>query len=163
MQPLSGNNSDKASRLSAIKAIQTQLQETEGQAGISVADNGVYSEANMRQLNQAGVKWISRVSETLAQAKTRLQEGSEIWQHSEDGSMHWFSRQMSLPQGDERWVVVSTQACGGAGAANHATAGEQSREKVGANLLALLQATLWMSRRCRCGFGARTQRPAQLA
>src|SRR5438132_10017004 len=110
MQPLDGNSSDKASLLAAIRAIQTQLQETDGQASIYVADNGVYSEANMRQLNQAGVKWISRVSETLASAKTLLEEGSETWQHSEDGTMHWFSRQMSLPQGDERWAVVYTQA-----------------------------------------------------
>ncbi len=110
MLPLDGNSSDKASLLAAISAIQTQLQETDGQASIYVADNGVYSEANMRQLNQAGVKWISRVSETLASAKTLLEEGSESWQQSEDGTMHWFSRQMTLPQGDERWVVVYTQA-----------------------------------------------------
>jgi transposase len=110
MRPLDGNSSDKASLLAAISAIQTQLQETDGQASIYVADNGVYSEANMRQLNQAGVKWISRVSETLASAKTLLEEGSESWQQSEDGTMHWFSRQMTLPQGDERWVVVYTQA-----------------------------------------------------
>jgi transposase len=110
MLPLDGNSSDKASLLAAISAIQTQLQETDGQASIYVADNGVYSEANMRQLNQAGVKWISRVSETLASAKTLLEEGSESWQQSEEGTMHWFSRQMTLPQGDERWVVIYTQA-----------------------------------------------------
>jgi transposase len=64
----------------------------------------------MRQLNQAGVKWISRVSETLTAAKTLLEEGCPDWQHSEDGRIYWFSRQMSLPQGEERWVVVYTQA-----------------------------------------------------
>jgi transposase len=110
MQPLDGNSSDKASLLDAVSAIQRQLQATEGQAGIYVADNGIYSETNMQQLNQAGVKWISRVSETLSAAKTLLEEGSQDWQQSEDGSMHWFGRQMSLPQGEERWVVVYTQA-----------------------------------------------------
>ncbi|SRR6266566_1915833 len=64
----------------------------------------------MRQLNQGGVKWISRVSETLAPAKALLAEGSERWQHSEDGQVSWFSRQMTLPQGSERWVVIYTQA-----------------------------------------------------
>ena len=34
MQPLDGNSSDKARRLSAIKAIQRQLQETEGEASV---------------------------------------------------------------------------------------------------------------------------------
>ena len=75
-----------------------------------VADNGVYSEANMRGLNQAGVKWISRVSETSREAKTVLREGSQEWQHAEDGTMHWFTREMTLPQGAERWVVVRTAA-----------------------------------------------------
>ena len=110
MQPLDGNSSDKVSLLAAITAIQAQLRETDGEASVYVADNGVYSEANMRQLNLAGVKWISRVSETLAQAKALLSEGSENWQQSEDGTTYWFSRQMTLPQGGERWVVVYSQA-----------------------------------------------------
>jgi transposase len=53
--------------------------------------SGVYSESNMKQLNQAGVKWVSRVSETLTEAKTLVQEGSQTWQQSEDGTIHWFS------------------------------------------------------------------------
>lgn len=110
MQPLDGNSSDKVSLLAAILAIQTQLLETDGEASLYVADNGVYSTPNMTRLNQAGVKWISRVSETLAEARRLLEEGSEKWQQSEDGMVHWFSRQMSLPQGDERWVVIYTQA-----------------------------------------------------
>src|SRR5579863_741129 len=103
MQPLDGNSSDKVSLLAAITAIQSQLRETDEDASVYVADNGVYSAANMQQFNQAGIKWISRVSETLA-------EGSESGPQSADGMAHWFSRQMSLSQGDERWVVISTQA-----------------------------------------------------
>ncbi len=57
-----------------------------------VADNGVYSEANITQLNQVGVKWVSRVSETLSEAKAIVQEGSETWQQSAAGTVHWFSR-----------------------------------------------------------------------
>jgi transposase len=110
MQPLDGNSSDKMSLLSAILAIQTQLRETDGEASVSVAANGVYRTPNMTQLNQAGVKWISRVSETLAAARRLLEEGSASWQQSEDGLVHWFSCQMSLPQGDERWVAIYTQA-----------------------------------------------------
>jgi transposase len=74
-----------------------------------VADNGVYSEANIKQLNQAAVKWVSRVSETSTEAKALLQEGSQTWQQSEDGTVHWFRRERELPQGRERWVVVYTQ------------------------------------------------------
>jgi transposase len=110
LQPLDGNSSDKRSLLSAVTAIQTQLREAGEEASVSVADNGVYSESNMNQLNAAGVKWVSRVSETLTEAKTLVQEGSQTWQQSEDGTVHWFSREMALPQGHERWVVVRTQA-----------------------------------------------------
>jgi transposase len=77
---------------------------------VYVADNGVYSETNMKQLNQAGVRWVSRVSGTMTEAKTLIQEGSESWQQSEDETVHWFSRELELPQGRERWVVVYSQA-----------------------------------------------------
>jgi len=110
LHPLDGTSSDKVSLLSVIQTIQAQLREVDGEASVYVADNGVYSESNMQQLNQAGVKWVSRVSETLSEAKTLLQEGSQTWQQSEDGTLHWFTRQMALPQGSERWVVVRTQA-----------------------------------------------------
>ena len=39
-----------------------------------------------------------------------MQEGSETWQQAEDGTVHWFSRELELPQGRERWVVVYTRA-----------------------------------------------------
>jgi hypothetical protein len=41
----------------------------------------------MRQLNAAGVTWVSRVPETLQEAKAVVQAGSEQWQTAEDGSM----------------------------------------------------------------------------
>jgi transposase len=110
MQLLVGNNSDKVSLLVAITAIQTQLREAGEEASVYVADNGVYSETNIKQLNQAGVKWVSRVSETSTEAKVLIQEGSKTWQQSEDGTVHWFSRELDLPQGRERWIVAYTQA-----------------------------------------------------
>src|SRR5712691_5503580 len=109
-QPSDVNSSDKISLLAAVMAIQEQLREANAEPGIYVADNGIYSEQNMRQLNAAGVKWVSRVSETSTEAKTVLQEGSQDWQHSEDGSIQWYRRNMSLPQGSERWVIVRTVA-----------------------------------------------------
>ena len=110
LQPLDGNSSDKVSLLAAIMAIQKQLREADAEPSVYVADNSIYSEPNMRQLNAAGIKWISRVSETSTEAKTVLQEGSQDWQRSEDGSIQWFCREMELPQGSERWVIVRTSA-----------------------------------------------------
>jgi transposase len=110
LQPLDGNSSDKVSLPTAISTILTQLREASEEASVYVADNGVYSEPNMRLFNQAGVKWVSRVSETSTAARTVLQEGSETWHHCEDGTMHWFDREMELPQGTQRWVIVRTHA-----------------------------------------------------
>src|SRR5437667_8117464 len=110
LRPLDGTSSDKVSLLAAVLAIQKQLQEVDAEPSVYVADNGIYSESNMRQLNAAGVKWISRVSETSTEAKTVLQAGSQDWQRSEDGSIQWFCREMELPQGSERWVIVRTAA-----------------------------------------------------
>jgi transposase len=86
------------------------LQKADAEPSVYVADNCIYSEQNMRQLNAAGMKWVSRVSETSTEAKTVPQEGSQDWQRSEDGSIQWFCRQMEFPQGSERWVIVRTSA-----------------------------------------------------
>jgi transposase len=53
---------------------------------------------------------VSQVLETSTEAKTVLQEGSLDWQRSEDGSIQWYRRVMTLPQGSERWVIVRTSA-----------------------------------------------------
>jgi len=110
LQPLDGNSSDKVSLLAAIQALQEQLRTTDEEPSVFVADNGVYSEANMRHLNQAQVKWVSRVSETSTEAKRVLAQSYETWQASEDGSIHWVSQTMNLPQGKERWLIVYTSA-----------------------------------------------------
>src|SRR5216684_8474567 len=110
LRSLDGNSSDKVPLLAAVMAIQKQLREADAEPSVYVADNGIYSESNMRQLNAAGVKWVSRVSETSTEAKTVLQEGSQDWQRSEDGSIQWYRRIMPLPQGSERWVIVRTSA-----------------------------------------------------
>ena len=110
LQPLDGNSSDKVSLLAAITTIQAQLREANAELGMYVADSGIYSEGNMRYLNEAGVKWVSRVPETSKEAKAVVQADSEQWQTAEDGSTQWYSRVMSLPQGTERWLIVRTQA-----------------------------------------------------
>jgi transposase len=67
----------------------------------------------MIQLNQAGVQWVSRVPETSTAAQTIVEERLEtpdLWQHSAQGTRHWWSRrQADLAQGPERWIVVRTQ------------------------------------------------------
>jgi len=111
LRPLDGNSSDKVILASAVEALHEQLQAPESEPSFFVADSGVYSEANMRRFNEAKIRWMSRVPETSTQAKAVVEAAANRteWQDSEDGQTHWFAHTMTLPQGQERWVVVRTE------------------------------------------------------
>lgn len=117
LQPLDGNASDKRALLEAVTALTQQLRASGETPGVYVADSGLYSAENMSQLNAAGVQWVSRVPETSTAAQALVQERLDTarqtadgWQHSADGTRHWWSRpQPDLAQGPERWIVVRTQ------------------------------------------------------
>ncbi len=111
LRPLDGNSSDKVTLASAVEALHEQLCTPASDPSFFVADSGVYSEVNMRRFNEAKIRWISRVPETSTEAKAVMETASESteWHDSEDGQTHWFTRTMSLPQGQERWVVVRTR------------------------------------------------------
>ncbi|MFL5625529.1 MAG: IS1634 family transposase [Ktedonobacteraceae bacterium] len=111
LRPLDGNSSDKVTLASAVEALHEQLQAPESEPSLFVADSGIYSEANMRRFNEAKIRWISRVPETSTEAKNVVETGADTteWQDSADGQTHWFTRTMTLPQGQERWVVVRTE------------------------------------------------------
>jgi transposase len=64
----------------------------------------------MRHFAQVGVRWISRVPETSRDAKALAREEPAQWETSADGHTRWFTRQLDLPQGQERWIVVTTRA-----------------------------------------------------
>ena len=110
LRPLNGNSSDKVTLVAAVEAVYQQLQAADTEPGIFIEDSGAYSEANMRRFNEAGIRWISRVPETSKEAKAIVQAEGANWQDSADGQTHWFSQILSLPQGQERWVVVRTTA-----------------------------------------------------
>ena len=119
LQPLDGNASDKRALLEAVTALTRHLQDSEETPGVYVADSGLYSTENMTQLNQAGVRWVSRVPEISTAAQAIVQERLEPqealgqrdgWQTTAEGTRHWWSREVSeLAQGPERWIVVRTQ------------------------------------------------------
>jgi transposase len=111
LQPLDGNSSDKVTLATAVEALHEQLQAPDSDPSFFVADSGVYSEANMRRFNEAKIRWISRVPETSIEAKAVVEAATESaeWHDSEDGQSHWLTRTMSLPQGEERWIVVRTE------------------------------------------------------
>jgi transposase len=110
LRPLDGNRSDKATLVETILALAEQLQpDHTGALRYYVADSGLYSTANMTRLNRAGVWWVSRVPETLAEAQEAVRRQEVTWQTSADGHTQWWSQVMKLPQGQERWVMVRTQ------------------------------------------------------
>ncbi len=122
LKPLDGNSSDKATLVAAVEALEEQLRGSEDdddgdedEATIFVADSGLYSEANMGRLAEAGVWWVSRVPETSNTARSIIDPDAPDWRSSADGRMRWYRREVSLgdleEQGrPERWVVVSSQA-----------------------------------------------------
>ncbi len=111
LRPLDGNSSDQRTLLAAIQALAEQLRAPEGEEErIYIADSGVYSSANMQQLNAAGIRWESRVPETVAEAKAALARTEVSWQTTGDGESAWWSQVVTLPHGQERWVIVRTRS-----------------------------------------------------
>ena len=117
LRPLDGNSSDQVSLLAAVEALQA-LQEQlcapdEQESSSYVADSGIYSQANMKRLNAAKLRWISRVPETSMAAREELAKALQTptqWQTSADGQMRWYACQVELPHGQQRWVIVSSKA-----------------------------------------------------
>lgn len=86
LRPLDGNSSDQRTLLSAVRALAEQLRAAPGEEDrLYVADSGVYSGANMGQLNGAGIPWVSRVPETLAEAKAALARTNVNWRPFKTG------------------------------------------------------------------------------
>jgi transposase len=110
LRPLNGNASDQRELAQTIEALVTHLREAGEEPGLYVADGGIYSAANMQRFAQAGVRWISRVPETSREAKTLVREQPTEWEATADGKTRWFTRQLAAPQGQERWIVVVTDA-----------------------------------------------------
>lgn len=111
LRPLSGHSSDQVNLLAAVEAVQEQLRaEDAAEDMVYVADGAIYSVANMTRLNTLSIPWISRVSGTELAAKAALSRTDVAWQQSADGKTSWWSQTLSLPQGEERWVIVRTEA-----------------------------------------------------
>lgn len=110
LRPLDGNASDQHSLAQAMETLLVQLQVGGEDPGLYVADSGVYGEANMRHFAAVGLRWVSRAPETSREAKALVREEPAAWEANADGTLHWFSRELDLPQGRERWLVVRTAA-----------------------------------------------------
>lgn len=73
MQPLSGNSSDQGDFPKLIERHLSGLQQAYGFDYI-VADSALYSAEHIQRLSERGAKFITRVPETIQQAKTAIAE-----------------------------------------------------------------------------------------
>ena len=102
MEALSGNHSDKDSFPETILAFDKQLKA--GQTGFFVVDSALYGTENLHRLGQ--IRWLTRVLETLAEAKRLLAEtvAAQLTEQP-DGYAY---REVSRAYGGaaQRWLVV---------------------------------------------------------
>lgn len=111
MRPIDGNASDNVTLVEAVKALHEQFcAEEPDEPCIFVADSKLYSQANMRMLGEAKVRWVTRVPETSTEARSVIDPYAPDWEVSAGGQLRYYTRVMQLPQGKERWVVVSSIA-----------------------------------------------------
>jgi transposase len=105
IEVLSGNASDKVSFRKSISEYRNQFQAK--RLPYFVADSALYTEENLKQLQ--GVKWVTRVPETLKEAKQRISE-LQINSMSDCGDGYRISVVPSSYGGvAQRWVLVFSE------------------------------------------------------
>jgi Transposase len=108
MKPLSGNANDPGSFPELTDRHVDHLQNVHGFDYV-VADSALYSADHVRKLTESGVKFVTRVPETIGEAKTRIQEAEiDSMESLTDG---YRAEQCRSEYGDteQRWLVVYSE------------------------------------------------------
>lgn len=108
MKPLSGNVSDPGSFPKLIDRHVEHLQNVHGFDYV-VADSALYSADHVKKLTESGVKFVTRVPETISEAKTRIQETEiESMKPLKEG---YRAEEYRSDYGDaeQRWLVVHSE------------------------------------------------------
>ena len=122
MKPLSGNVSDPGSFPELIDRHVEHLQNVHGFDYV-VADSSLYSADHVEKLTESGVKFVTRVPETISEAKTRIQEAEiESMEPLKEG---YRAEECRSEYGDveQRWLIVYSEEA-------EERARESAREKV---------------------------------
>jgi len=108
MKPLSGNVSDPGSFPELIDRHVEHLQNVHGFDYV-VADSSLYSADHVEKLTENGVKFVTRVPETIGEAKTRIRE-AEI-ESMEPLTEGYRAEECRSEYGDteQRWLVVYSE------------------------------------------------------
>jgi transposase len=109
MKPLSGNSSDATELRAVVKEHVQQLKEAH-EIPYLVADSALYNHESLEELQGAGIKWLSRVPATLAQAKAALAE-VDPKAMLPLGEGYCYQRLKSEYGGvEQRWLLIYSQA-----------------------------------------------------
>ncbi len=105
MEVLSGNSSDKKHFPDVIKRFSKELSESNGETYF-VMDSAMYTADNVKEISPS-VKWISRVPETIAEAKKLLEETGIGEMKKSDIEGYSYKEHTSSYAGvEQKWLVV---------------------------------------------------------
>jgi transposase len=108
MKPLSGNVSDPGSFPELIDRHVDHLQNAHGFDYV-VADNALYSADHVEKLTEGGVKFVSRVPETISEAKRRIQEAKIESMDSLTEGYRGEECRSEYGGVEQRWLVVHSE------------------------------------------------------
>jgi transposase len=112
MEPLSGNSSDQDDFPKLIEAHLGQLELAYG-GGIDyvVADCALYNAEHLQKLDVQGTKFITRVPETISEAKAAIEEAQlERMQPFQEEGYHCQELRSNYGGVEQRWLVVFSEA-----------------------------------------------------
>jgi len=109
IQALNGNTSDKDHFREIVEEYGTSLREKWGEDKIWVWDSAFYSEKNLKAISEDYI-WITRVPETLTEAKEVLENADmEKMRSAALNGYHIFTTEVEYGSVKQRWVVVFSE------------------------------------------------------
>jgi len=108
MKPLSGNVSDPGSFPELIDRHVDHLQNAHGFDYV-VADSALYSADHVEKLTEGGVKFVSRVPETISEAKRRIQEAKIESMDSLTEGYRGEECRSEYGDTEQRWLLVYSE------------------------------------------------------
>ncbi|MEA1944922.1 MAG: IS1634 family transposase, partial [Euryarchaeota archaeon] len=108
MAVLSGNTSDKKHFREVIEKFSEELSESDGEMYF-VMDSAMYSEDNVKSISLLA-KWISRVPETIKEAKELIEKTSIEEMEESDLKGYRFKEHASSYGGvEQKWLVIFSE------------------------------------------------------
>ena len=104
MEALSGNSSDKTTFRKTVEQHVEQLQNTIG-FDYLIADSALYSKENIGSISKE-TKWITRVPETISEAKSTIEKIKESEMETIDDKYKYAAITSEYAEIEQRWLVV---------------------------------------------------------